>query len=158
MQPRMDGRYEVVKTATEVRNVAGIRVGDVLRRIYRVSPTCPVGPCGGPIRINLNETSVTIKRTLAYDEATHAFSLVPIPNPVICTGVDGRRYRLNDTTDTVTITPVKSSPTLVDVIVTRWTGEEVLKAVPNGPALNKGHCRVAIVRYHYTGTLEEKAT
>lgn len=154
MQPRMDGTYVVVKTVTAIRNFTGIDVGDVLRRTYRVAPSCPIGPCGGSIKINLDETTQNIKRRLSYDEATHAYALVPITSPVICTGVDGRRYPLKDTTDTVVITPVKSAPTLVDVIVTKWTGEEVLRAVPSGPALRRGKCRVTVIRYRYRGTLD----
>lgn len=149
----MDGTYLVVKKVTARRNFAGIRVGDVLRRTYRIKPTCPIGPCGAFIKINLAETSQNITRKLAYDADTNTYRLVPVITPVICTGTNGVRYRLK-TTDTVDITPVTSQPTLVDFVVTRWTGTEVVRAVPEGAARAKGHCKPALVNYDYVGTLE----
>lgn len=150
--PRMDGTYVVVKTVTSKRNFASATPGDVLRRIYRIKPLCPIGPCDALIKINLSETSQNISRRLAYDGATNTYTLVPVPSPVICTGVDGRRYRLH-TTDRVVITPTASEPTPVDVVVTKWTGRETVLAVPKGAATSKGRCRPATVRYAYVGTL-----
>ena len=152
-EARMDGTYLVVKKVTKRRNFAGIRVGDVLRRTYRIKPTCPIGPCGAFIKINLAETNQNITRKLAYHADTNTYSLVPVVTPVICTGTNGVRYRLK-TTDTVDITPVASQPTLVDVVVTKWTGKEVVKAVPEGAARAKGHCKPALVNYDYVGTLQ----
>ena len=153
MQPRIDGRYTVVKKVTSVRNFNGIAVGDVLHRTYHVAPSCPIGPCGGPVTIDLAESNTTIKRRLAYDATTLTYTLVPVISPVICTGVDGKRYKLKDTTDTVVITPVKTAPTGVDIIATTWTALEVLKAVPHGPALTRGHCKTSVVDYRYTAAL-----
>jgi hypothetical protein len=152
--PRIGGAYVVAKTVTGVKNFTGLKVGDVLHRTYHVAPSCPIGPCGGSIRIVLAESKTVVKRELAYDAATHTYDLVPITSPVICTGVDGRRYKLKDTTDTVHIDPLKTAPTGVDVIVTRWSGKEVLRAVPHGRALNKGHCRSTTITYRYRGTLQ----
>jgi hypothetical protein len=152
-QPRLSGRYAVVKTVTAVRNFAGLKVGDVLHRTYHVRPSCPIGPCGGAVTIDLAESGTTIRRRLSYDATTHTYYLVPIVSPVICTGADGRTYRLKNTTDTVVITPVKTEPTGVDVLATTWTGVEVLKAVPDGPALSKGRCRIVEVNYRYAATL-----
>ena len=150
--PRIDGRYVVLKRVTAVRHLPGIAVGDVLHRIYHVKPSCPIGPCGGAVRVYLAEAGASIRRTLAYDPSTHAYSLVPVISPVTCTGTDGRRYLLKNTTDTVLITPKETVPTGVDVIATTWAGVEVLKAVPSGPALTKGHCRTSVVNYLYTAT------
>ena len=150
--PRMDGTYVVVKTVTAKRNFASAKPGDVLRRIYRIKPVCPIGPCDAFIKINLSETSQNISRRLNYDRATDTYTLVPVPSPVTCTGVDGKRYRLH-TTDRVVITPIASRPTPVDVVVSRWTGKETVLAVPKGPAVSKGRCRPATVRYAYVGTL-----
>jgi hypothetical protein len=151
--PRIDGRYVVVKKVTGVRNFRGTHIGDVLHRTYHVRPSCPIGPCGGSIHIDLAESKKSLNRTFTYDAAAHTYTLVPIVSPVICTGVDGKRYKLKRTTDTVVLTPVKTAPTGVDMVVTRWTGEEILRAVPDGRALNKGHCRIAELKYSYTGTL-----
>ena len=151
--PRIGGTYVVAKTVTAVRNFAGLKVGDVLHRTYHVASSCPIGPCGGAIRIVIAESKTVVKRELTYDAATHTYALVPITSPVICTGVDGRRYKLKDTTDTVHIDPLKTAPTGVDQIVTRWTGLEILRAVPHGRALNKGHCRVTMITYRYAGSL-----
>jgi hypothetical protein len=148
----MDGTYAVVKTLTAKRNFASATLGDVLRRRYRIRPLCPIGPCDAFIKINLGETTQNISRRLDYDRATDTYTLVPVPNPVICTGVDGRRYRLH-TTDRVVITPTASQPTPVDVVVTKWTGKETVLAVPKGPAVSKGRCHPASVRYAYVGTL-----
>jgi hypothetical protein len=150
--PRMDGTYVVVKTVTSKRNFASAKPGDVLRRIYRIKPLCPIGPCDALIKINLSETSQNISRKLAYDGASNTYTLVPIRSPVTCTGVDGTRYRLH-TTDLVVLTPTASEPTPIDVLVTKWTGHETLRAVPKGAALTKGRCRPATVRYSYVGTL-----
>lgn len=150
--PRMDGTYVVVKTVTAKRNFASVDVGDVLRRIYRIKPLCPIGPCDAAIKINLAETSQNISRRLSYDSATNTYTLVPVPSPVVCTGVDGKRYEL-DTTDQVVITPTASEATPVDVVVTKWTGRETVHALPKGAAASKGRCRPAVVRYAYVGTL-----
>lgn len=153
MQPRLDGRYTVLKKVTSVRNFKGIAVGDVLHRTYHVAASCPIGPCGGAVTIDLAESKTTIKRRLAYDAATLTYTLVPVISPVICTGTDGRRYALKHTTDSVVITPVKAAPTGVDIIATTWTAVEVLKAVPEGKALTRGHCRTSVIDYRYTASL-----
>jgi hypothetical protein len=150
--PRMDGTYAVEKTVTAKRNFASVKLGDVLRRLYRIRPLCPIGPCDAFIKINLGETNQNISRRLSYDRETDTYSLVPVPSPVVCTGVDGRRYRLH-TTDRIVITPKASEPTPVDVVVTRWTGTEIVQAVPKGRAVSKGRCRPATVRYAFVGTL-----
>jgi hypothetical protein len=156
--PRIDGVYDVEKRVTSVRHFNGLAVGDVLHRTYRVRPSCPIGPCGGPVTIHLDESRTTIRRRLAYDAATKTYSLVPAPSPVICTGVDGRRYRLKNTTDTVVITPAKTASTGIDVIATTWTAVEMLRAVPDGKALNRGHCRTTSITYRYLGTLQGSAS
>lgn len=151
--PRIGGTYVVRKTVTGVRNFTDLKVGDVLHRTYHVAPSCPIGPCGASIRIVIKESKNIVKRELVYDAATHTYDLVPISSPVICTGVNGRRYKLKDTTDTVHLDPLRTAPTGVDVIVTRWLGREVLRAVPHGRALNQGHCRVTMITYRYLGML-----
>jgi hypothetical protein len=150
--PRMDGTYQVVKTLIAKRNFASAKLGDVLERRYRIRPVCPIGPCDAFIKINLGETTQNISRRLNYDKATDTYTLVPVPSPVICTGVDGRRYRLH-TTDRVVITPTASQATPVDVVVTKWTGKETVQAVPKGPAVSKGRCRPTSIRYASVGTL-----
>ena len=137
-----------------MRHFKGFSVGDILHRTYRVRPSCPIGPCGGAVSIHLAESGTTITRRLAYDATTKTYSLVPVPSPVMCTGVDGRRYTLRHTTDTVLITPAKTASTGVDVIATTWTATEVLKAVPDGRALSRGHCRTTVIDYGYTATLK----
>jgi len=150
--PRIDGMYVVLKKVTSVRHYRGLSVGEVLHRTYRVRPSCPIGPCGGPVTIHLQESGSTIRRRFAYDAATKTYSLVPVPSPVICSGVDGRRYKLTHTTDTVMIEPAKTASTGIDVIAITWTAVEMLRAVPDGKARTKGHCRTTVVTYRYTAT------
>jgi hypothetical protein len=152
--PRIDGTYDVVKKVTSVRHFTGLAVGDILHRTYRVSPSCPIGPCGGAVVIHLAESATTLRRRLAYDAATRTYTFVPVASPVTCTGVDGRHYTLRHTTDTVLITPAKTASTGVDVVATTWTATEMLKAVPDGKALNRGHCRTTVIGYRYTATLK----
>lgn len=148
---RLDGLYHVVKKVTVVKNFSDLKVGDTLTRTYEVTPSCTSGPCGGKVVIDAEETKKDVTQTVVYDASTHTYSFKAPSGPVVCTGVDQKKYPL-DTTNTFTLTPTRVESSGAGFRVTKFTAEALLKGVPTGAAETKGQCLTSVARWTYQGS------
>jgi hypothetical protein len=149
---RLDGLYDVTKTIVEAKNFSDITTGDRFKRTYDVTLECDTGPCDGTVVVDAEETKQNATQDVIFDASTATYAFEAPQSAVVCTGTDGKQYDLK-TTNSFTLTPTKIEADGDNFIVTKFTAEGSLKAVPIGAAKSKGGCLVSTAEYTYVGHL-----